>query len=305
MIFQLLLTLLKKMKKMLNENKKHWALVLSGGGAKGLAHIGFLIGFEEAGFPKPSLVAGTSMGAIVGGLYACGMSALELEHFILEDFVVTDYLDSFAFKVNGPFGKVIQTGQALASLAGRPGVDSGQRALELLEKLTKGKSFEETEIPFRCNAVDLISGQEIIFSTGSVAKAIRASMSVPLFFEPFIYEGMCLVDGGLLDNMPVAIARHEGYKQVLALNVINFTPSSLENVKYGPQVIFRSLECALNAQGREKKTPADLTINVKVEPSVFSFFKQKELIELGKMEFHKNLNALEVFFDAHTKADHE
>jgi NTE family protein len=275
--------------------KNDWALVLSGGGAMGLAHIGVLRGLEDAGFPRPSLVVGTSMGAIVGGLYAIGMSPEEMERFVIDEFNIADYLDSFVFKINGPFARVIQTGQALAVLAGRPGIDPGQRALELLESLTAGKSFEETKIPFRCNAVDLISGSEIVFNSGSLAKAMRASMSLPVFFEPFEYEGMCLVDGGLLNNMPVAIARNEGFEQVLAVNVTNFTQAKPEDLKNGPQVIFRSIDCVLHAQDEGGKAQADLTLTIKLAAALFSFYKQKELIEVGKKVVSDNLNALENF----------
>jgi len=276
--------------------KNDWALVLSGGGAMGLAHIGLLRGLEDAGFPRPSLVAGTSMGAIVGGLYAIGMSPEELERFVIDEFDIADYLDSFVFKINGPFARVIQTGQALAVLAGRPGIDPGQRALELLESLTAGKRFDETGIPFRCNAVDLISGREIVFNSGSLAKAMRASMSLPVFFEPFEYEGMCLVDGGLLSNMPVAIARNEGFERVLAVNVTNFTQAKPEALKNGPQVIFRSIGCVLHAQDEGGKAQADLTLTIKLTAELFSFYKQKELIDVGKKVVSDNLNALENFF---------
>jgi len=262
----------------------------------GLAHIGVLRGLEDAGFPRPSLVAGTSMGAIVGGLYAIGMSPEEMERFVIDEFNIADYLDSFVFKINGPFGRVIQTGQALAVLAGRPGIDPGQRALELLESLTAGKRFEETGIPFRCNAVDLISAREIVFNSGSLAKAMRASMSLPVFFEPFEYEGMCLVDGGLLNNMPVAIARNEGFEKVLAVNVTNFAPAKPEELKNGPQVIFRSIDCVLHAQDEGGKAQADLTLTIKLAAALFSFYKQKELIDIGKKAASDNLDALEGFF---------
>jgi len=273
-----------------------WALVLSGGGARGLAHIGLLKGLENASFPKPSLLVGTSMGAIVGGLYACGMRPAELESFAIAEFEIADYLDSFVFRISGPVGKVIQTGQALASLAGRPGIDPGQRVLQLLERLTLKKKFNETEIPFRCNAVDLIKGKEVVFSAGSVAKAMRASMSLPVLFEPFIYDGMCLVDGGLLDNMPVAIARKEGYEKILAVNVNIFANSTINELKNGPEIIFRSIECALHAQDLNKPS-ADLTLNISVETDLFSFFKQKELISIGEQAVIKNHGALEKFFE--------
>jgi NTE family protein len=280
----------------MKKQKEKWALVLSGGGARGLAHIGLLKGFEAMDFPKPSLVVGTSMGAIVGGLYACGKTAAELEHFVVEEFRISNYLDSFVFRIDGPVGRVIQTGQSLASLAGRPGIDPGQRVLELLERLTEKKRIEDTEIPFRCNAVDLFSGNEVIFSTGSVAKAMRASMSVPIFFEPFMYEGMCFVDGGLVDNMPVAIARKEGFERVIAMNVNTFNKFKAENLRNGPQVIFRSIESVLHNQ-EKKHAEADITLNTTVNAEFFSFFKQKELIELGVHTVNDNIDTLKVFFD--------
>jgi len=272
-----------------------WALVLSGGGARGLAHIGILKALEQMNFPEPSLVVGTSMGAIIGGLYACGMTAAELEHFAVDEFRISDFLDSFVFRIDGPVGKVIQTGQSLASLAGRPGVDPGQRVLELLERLTEKKKFENTVIPFRCNAVDLFSGREVVFDSGSVAKAMRASMSLPVFFEPYMYKGMCLVDGCLIDNMPAAIARKEGFERVLAVNVNIFAPAKPEDIRNGPQVIYRSIECILHDQGK-KNAQADLTLDVTVNADIFSFFRQKELIELGVLTINENLDALNDFF---------
>ena len=289
---------MKKQKKKSNSSLSSWSLVLSGGGARGLAHIGLLKGLENAGFPKPSLVVGTSIGSIVGGLYACGMTPAEMEHFILEEFDITDYLDSFVFKINGPVGRVIQTGQALASLAGRPGIDTGHRVTELLKKLTGGKRFSDTGIAFRCNAVDLLTGREVVFSSGSIAKAMRASMSLPVFFEPVIEKGMCLVDGGLLDNMPVAIARKEGYKRVLAANVNNFTKTTPGDLKNGPQVIFRSIDCAIHSQDMEKRSKADLTLNITVSEALYSFFKQKELIGLGEQTVKENFKALKKFMAA-------
>jgi NTE family protein len=191
----------------------------------------------------------------------------------------------------------MQTGQALASLAGRPGIDSGHRVLKLFEKLTGGKRFNETEIPFRCNAVDLVTGREVVFSSGSVARAIRASMSLPVFFEPFLEKGMCLVDGGLLDNMPVSIARKEKHRKVLAINVNNFTQLNPQALKNGPQVIFRSIDCSIHAQDTEKKAKADLTLNITVNEALYSFFKQKELINLGEQSVKDNMRELKDFFE--------
>ena len=278
------------------KSKLSWALVLSGGGARGLAHVGVLKGLKDAGFPKPSLVVGTSMGAIVGGLFACGMAPAELVRFVIDKFRISDYLESVAFRVDGPVGQILQTGQALASLATRPGIDKGQKVLELFEKLTNGKTFDETEIPFRCNAVDLCGGHEVVFRTGSVARAMRASMAFPVFFEPLLEDGMCLVDGGLLDNMPVAIAREEGFRHVLAVNVNRLARLEERNIRNGPQIIYRSIESVLLAQEKEKKIQADLTLNVADDATPFSFYRKKEFITLGEKVVKKNLKTLEDFF---------
>jgi len=120
-------------------------------------------------------------------------------------------------------------------------------------------------------------------------------MSFPVFFEPLAENGMCLVDGGLLDNMPVAIARKEGYKRVLAVDVNRFSLDETREFKNGPQVIFRAIECALNAT-EEKKFPADLTLNVTDDSTPFSFFRQREHIELGERVVMENMEILETFF---------
>ena len=281
-----------------------WALVLSGGGAKGISHVGVLKALEDMGVPKPSLVVGTSMGAIVGGLYACGMSAKDMARFIIDELAITEYLDSFVFRLEGPLGRIFQAGQILGSLATRPGIDPGQKILRLFERLTGEKTFAETEIPFRCNAVDLVSGQEIIFSSGSVARAMRASMSFPVFFEP-LWEGpLCLVDGGLADNMPVDIARlyrrslkrGERFNRILAVNVERFDPLPPGELKNGPQIAFRSMETALLRLKERRRSEADLTICAVDDTTPFSFFRGRKLIALGEKAVEKSEKALKAFF---------
>jgi NTE family protein len=107
---------------------------------------------------------------------------------------------------------------------------------------------------------------------------------------------MCLVDGGLIDNMPVGIARKEKFRRVLAVNVNNFTQLKAEDLKNGPQVIFRSIDCAIHAQDTEKRARADLTLNITVNEALYSFFKQKELISLGEQTVKDNMQALKDFF---------
>jgi NTE family protein len=279
-----------------------WALILSGGAAKGFAHLGILNALSEMRAPEPSLVVGTSMGAIIGGLYACGMSPSDLTRFLMDEFDLAEYLDSFVFKLNGPMGKVFRTGQILGGLTAGAGIDSGNRILELLEEFTGGRTFENTRIPFRCNAVDLIEGRELVLSSGSVARAIRASMSFPGFFEPLMEEDKCLVDGGLSNNMPVYIARDEGFSRTLAVDVSNFAARPTEDFKTGTQIVYRSLEVVLNALGRKREVGADLTIHASNDISAFEFSRKRELIALGERAVRENEKVVRAFFSGGIRA---
>ena len=274
-----------------------WALVLSGGGAKGLAHIGFLKGLSRLGYPEPSLVAGTSMGAIVGGVYASGMSVEEIVRFAEDEFDITRYLDSFVFKLGGPVGKFLQAGQLLGNLVTKPGVDSGKELLALLRRLTQDRTFEETRIPFRCNAVDLANGREVIFDSGNMAEAIRASMGFPVFFEPVLTGGMCLVDGGVSDNMPVHIAGKMGFKRILAVDVGEFRNKKPEDLASAPKILYRCLEIVLHRLHRQKQEyNADLVIDASSGASLLSFDRKQELIGLGEQAVKDNEKALAAFF---------
>ncbi|MDR2419624.1 MAG: patatin-like phospholipase family protein [Treponema sp.] len=279
----------------INKNLK-WALVLSGGGAKGIAHIGVLKALAEMGAPQPSLIVGTSMGAIVGGLYATGMSIEELLHFTLERFDIAEYLDSFVFKMNGPVGKVLQTGQILGSFTTKRGIDSGRQLLKLFEGMTENKTFADTRIPFRCNAVDLLSGKEVVFDSGPLARAMRASMSFPVFFEPLIDDGCCFVDGGLIDNMPTHIAREAGFRRILAVDVYCFKGLPLSVLNTGSQIVYRSLEMAIHQMGQKSSKYATLTLYAGDDTSAFNFFRKKELIVVGERAVQDNKRRLTAFF---------
>ncbi|MDR2028738.1 MAG: patatin-like phospholipase family protein [Treponema sp.] len=283
-------------------SKLKWALVLSGGGARGLAHVGILNALAEMGAPEPSLVVGTSMGAIVGGLYACGMGPAELTRFLIDKFDITELLDSFVFKINGPVGKVFQTGQLLGSLATGAGLDSGRRILELFEELTEAKTFAETRIPFRCNAVDLAEGRELVFSSGSVARAMRASMSFPAFFEPLVEGDRCLVDGGLANNMPVYIARNEGFSRILAVDTGNFSPRPASDFKTGAQIVYRCLEVVFNMIKRKGEVKAALTVHASNDLSPFEFSRKQEFVTLGERTIRENKKAVQVFFNGGIRA---
>ncbi|MDR1428937.1 MAG: patatin-like phospholipase family protein [Spirochaetaceae bacterium] len=273
-----------------------WALVLSGGGAKGFAHLGVFNVLENMGVPRPSLIVGTSMGSIIGGLYASGTGLEKIKSFALEEFDLLRYIGRPKRKVNGPVGWVFQTGKMLGNLATKSGMDSGDGILALLERLCGGKNIEETEIPFRCNAVDLVSGRELVFRSGSVARAARASSSFPGFFEPLAEGDMRLVDGGICNNLPVYIARDEGFKHILAVDVIGFENLPGEKFSSGARILYRTLEIAMHHSEMEKRNQPSLLISAADDTSPLAFDKAAHLITLGEKAAKARLPDLEQFF---------
>jgi NTE family protein len=205
-------------------------LVLSGGGARGLAHVGVLKALERA-HVRISAIAGTSMGAIVGGLYASGMNADQLETELRR----IDWDVLFATRVARPFLSQrrkeedfeIATGLEFGVRDGQLSAPQGalsSRGLELLlRRLTLPvrhvDDFDHLAIPFRAVATDMETGRPVILSHGDLAVALRSSMSVPGVFAPTEVEGRLLGDGGLVDNVPVDVARAMGVDAVIVVNV--------------------------------------------------------------------------------------
>jgi NTE family protein len=203
-------------------------LVLSGGGAKGLAHIGVLKVLEQAGI-KPDYITGTSMGSIIGGLYALGYSADEISEInrnadwaqLLSDdiplnkIVMEQKHDSKRFLFRMPFRK---NGLSLPS-----GFIEGQELERLFRKLAwplpMQSSFDSLPIPFRCMSVDLVSGETIEHSSGDFVTSIRSSMSIPSIFSPVDVDTLLLVDGGVSSNFPVEQVRRMGADIVIGVYV--------------------------------------------------------------------------------------
>jgi NTE family protein len=282
-----------------SKRSPRWALALSGGGAKGIAHIGVLKALQEMGGPPPSLIVGTSMGAIIGGLYACGMPAAEMERFMLRDFDIRKYLDGFAFPASGsPFAKLIRTGQALGNLATRPGIDSGKKILAMLEELSGGATFAGLRIPFLCNAADLASGEEVVLSEGSVAQAMRASMAFPAFFDPVPSGDRLLADGGLVNNLPVRLARDAGFSRVLAVDVFGIRRAKPETFKNVPLIVYRAFEVAIARMDRDAVDRATLTLRADDGSSPFDFARARRLIALGEAAARERTGELRLFFES-------
>src|ERR1700674_4476103 len=193
-------------------------LVLSGGGARGMAHIGVLKVLEDLKIPI-DCIAGTSMGAIVGGLYASGMTALEIEATMRSldwqeafrdapprrDLAFRRKQDDRNFLVRLPLG--LKHGQILLP----KGFIQGQKLQETLRQLTlpfsNSTDFDLLPTPFRAVATDLETGNAVLMEKGDLAIAMRASMSAPGVFAPVELNGRLLVDGGLAENLPINVAR--------------------------------------------------------------------------------------------------
>ena len=205
-------------------------LVLSGGGARGLAHVGVLKVLEAERVPIDA-IAGTSMGAIVGGLYASGMSAAELERELL----AVDWGLVFASRVDRQhlsqrrkeedfeIASAFELGVRKGELRAPVGAVSSRGLDALLRRYTlpvRGvREFDRLPIPFRAVATDLESGAAVVLTHGDLAQALRSSMSVPGVFPPTEVEGRILGDGGLVNNVPIDVVRAMGVDAVIVVNI--------------------------------------------------------------------------------------
>jgi NTE family protein len=203
-------------------------LALSGGGARGLAHVGVLRALERAGVPIDA-IAGTSMGSLVGGLYAAGYSASDLEEIARDIDWTALFVDTPARSVMEPFDQV-KGNPTLLSLPMRrgriglpSGVIAGQHVAELFSRLTWPvqtiRDFRQLPIPFSAVATDIATGSAVVLDSGSLASAMRASMSLPSVFAPASLQGRILLDGGLVRSLPAQDVRALGAELVICSDV--------------------------------------------------------------------------------------
>ena len=212
------------------EERPKVGLVLSGGGARGFAHIGVLKVLEENHIPI-DYIAGTSMGSIIGGLYASGMSAAEVE-------VVVDSIDwervfidslprqdrSFHRKRDDDFALVkAKPGFGDGKIKLPQGIVQGESIALLLQKLALPvatiKDFDKLSIPFRAIASDIVTGESVVLGSGNLAQTLRASMSIPAAMAPVEIEGKLLVDGGISTNLPVTVVREMGADVLIVVDI--------------------------------------------------------------------------------------
>jgi NTE family protein len=269
-------------------------LVLGGGGARGAAHIGVIEVLEREHVPI-CRIAGTSMGAIVGGMYAAGYSPNEMREIVgkldwndlFSDDPVradmpmrrkqADYRYLLNFEIGWKNGRIITP----------VGVVQGQKLLLLLRRLLASTwdldDFDRLAIPFRAIATDIVAGREVIFGKGDLPLAIRSSMSVPGAFAPTNVDGKLLVDGGVMNNVPIDVARGMGATRLIVIDV--GTPLATQAELSNPVALLNQMVGALTIDRVNTQlatlTPRDILI-------------QPELGKLGSADFNRAREAIDI-----------
>lgn len=253
-------------------------VVLSGGGAKGAAHIGVLRVLEEIGIPI-DIIVGTSMGSIVGGLYAIGMSPDELDStFMAQDW--TTLLSDKSSREQLSLSSWERSSQFVLSFpflerptdAFNGGLIRGRNIGQMLWNLTEGYhdsiDFAHLPIPFACVAQDMVTGDEIVFHSGVLPIAIRSSMSIPGVFVPISLGNRLLIDGGIVNNYPVDVARSMGADIVIGIDV----QDPLKDAEQLKENILMQLTQLIDLQGNEKweKNKRTTDIYIKVDISGYN-----------------------------------
>jgi NTE family protein len=281
------------------------ALVLSGGGALGLAHIGVIRELEARGIPV-DIVVGTSMGAIVGGFYAIGYSPADMERFSLTidwTAMLTDALpgDAYRLRDRAESGRyALHATFDSKGLRAGSGLLSGQNITGLFERATflvsAGGSFDSLPRRYRAVAADILTGETVILDSGSIADAMRASMTIPGLFSPFKLGDRYLVDGGMTDKLPVHVAREMGADIVIAVETNEPMATSMADLERNPAV-------SLNQAGKlmiertvsEERKLADIVISPNMTGlNRFDFGRSKEIILRGERAARSVSAALDV-----------
>jgi len=257
-------------------------LVLSGGGARGFAHIGTLKMLDSLEIPI-DYIAGTSMGGIIGALYAVGYSGNEIEAIVKKtdwNEIFTDHppRNELPFFQKKDLGKYqLELGMEGMHVKPPSGLIFGQKISLLFSSLTfpyeRITDFKQLPIPFHCVAVNIETGDEVILKNGSLAKAMRATMAIPSVFSPVEWGDSLLVDGGMVNNMPVDVVKAMGADLVIAVNV-SAPLMKRENLNSAIAVLEQSIAMLGIDRWQENRRQTDIYI-------------QPELFEHGSADFEK------------------
>jgi NTE family protein len=233
-------------------------LALGGGGAKGIAHIEMLKVLDDLGV-KPAVISGTSMGALIGSLYAFGHNGLGIERIFTELNLVDliSYVD--------------------VALGAKYGLIRGDNIIKTLDKVIKHTRFEDLRIPLKVVATDFWSREEVVFSQGNVADAVRASISIPGIFEPVVRDNRVLTDGGAVNSLPYELIRND-CDLLVAVNVLGeispeVAPATKPTLYEAILYTFQIMEAA-NLENKLGRSRPDILV-------------QPKLHDIGILDFHK------------------
>lgn len=268
---------------MKNPFRKKIGLVLGGGAAKGFAHIGVLKVLEENGI-IPDMIAGSSIGAVIGAAYALNPNIKELEKI------------SFNFSLKNKIDLLFP----------KNGIIKGDKIENYLRHLYEDKKFSDLKIPLYITATDLLKKQEIIFSRGDITKAVRASISIPGIFNPITNNERVLVDGGIIDNLPTEVLRKMGADIIITVNPMETSKremifeealkenkkSKIPNLLYTLGLSIQLLQSSRHEINSAKKD-SDIFIEINsTEINLYDFQKKDEIIKIGEIEAKKHISKI-------------
>lgn len=260
-------------------------VVLSGGGAKGFAHIGLLKALDSLQIPV-DYVAGTSMGGIIGALYAIGYSGKEIETLaarrdwqeIFTDKPPRSMLPYFQKKETGKYQ--LEFGFDGIKPVPPSGLVFGQKISLLFSSLTlpyeQVQDFDNLPIPFRCVSADLITGDMIVLKHGSLAKAMRATMAIPTIFSPVEYGDSLLIDGGIINNLPVDVVKQMGADIIIASDV-GHPERDQEELRTALQILEQSISIIGQRRWKENQKQADVLVRPNMDGFTIADFDNKKI----------------------------
>lgn len=301
----------------LEKSKPRVALVLSGGGSRGISQIGILEALEEAHIPV-DMIIGTSMGSIIGGLYSSGYTAAQLDSIArtqdwnqllaLSDAVSRSEL-FLQQKVTAEQSFLVIRLNGLTPIL-PSAIASGQRLTTLFTKLVLNspyhvvRSFDDLKIPFRSVATDMVSGKRVVISSGDLAQAMRASSTVPVVFSPILSDTLQLVDGGLISNVPVDIARDLGADIVIAVNTMSPLRSEA-NIETPWDALDQATSIMMQLSNRLQLEKADVVITPKLEGHLASDFTNLDSLMLeGKTAAKDQVGKIDSIYRAREIANY-
>lgn len=255
--------------------KQKIALVLSGGGARGIAHIGAIEALEEAGF-EISSVAGTSMGALVGGMFAAGRLPQFREWICRLDRYKVFAMVDLAFSSEG--------------------LVKGNRVMRALRNLVPDVRIERLAVPFAAVAADLLTGREVVFDHGDLFGAVRASISIPSVFQPVRSHGMVLIDGGTVNPLPLNRVQRVPGDSLVAVDVSASFSGFCSSLNYY-SLISVSSEIMIQRITRLmcRLCPPDLLVELPCDSfGVFEFYRAAEIVEAGRHSMEQALQQYRV-----------